>query len=75
MLAEVGTVSTADVARAGYCRKARPTPFDYYMTRLALARIAVPVGRGGGRGRPILWRKRNRGSSSHAKLESFGRFY
>ena len=57
MVAEIA--STADVAVAAYCRKSRPSPFDYRMARAALARIADPIGRGGGRGRPLMWRKRN----------------
>jgi hypothetical protein len=52
-------VTTAMVVAAGYARKRRPTPRDYEAARRALARYADPIGRGGGRGRPILWRLRN----------------
>jgi hypothetical protein len=62
MVAEIA--STADVAAAAYCRKLRPSPFDYRMTRCALARIAVPIGRGNGRGRPLMWRRYLRRKSS-----------
>jgi hypothetical protein len=49
-------IATSDVTAAGYARKRRPTPRDYEAARRALARYAVPIGRGGGMGRPILWR-------------------
>jgi len=44
-----------------YPRKQRLMPHDYKAARRALARIAVPVGHGGGSGRPMLWRLRNSG--------------
>jgi hypothetical protein len=57
-------VSTADVVRFAYCRKyllrgRRPDPQDYRIARKALELIADAVGRGGGQGRPWLWRLRN----------------
>ena len=52
-------ISTGDLAEAGYPRKVRRTPRDYEWMRRVLARYAKPVGRGDGRGRPLLWRLRN----------------
>ena len=54
-------ISTADVAQFAYCHKTllhgrRLEPHDYRLARRALALIATPIGRGGGRGRPMQWR-------------------
>jgi hypothetical protein len=55
-------VSTAAAVRFAYCRKYLlrgrwPDPQDYRIARKALELIANPVGRAGGHGRPILWRR------------------
>jgi hypothetical protein len=57
-------LTTADVAELAFARKRllhgrRLEPHDYRLARRALELIADPVGRGGGRGRPLLWRLRN----------------
>jgi hypothetical protein len=54
-------ISTADAAQFAYCRKTllhgrQLEPHDYRLVRRALELIAVPIGRGGGRGRPMRWR-------------------
>jgi len=54
-------VSTGALADAAYPRKRRCTPRDYELLRDVLRRYADPVSRGGGRGRPLLWRLRNSG--------------
>jgi hypothetical protein len=59
-------VDTAAVVRRAYCRKylidgRRPDPQDYRIARKALELIADPIGRAGGRGRPLLWRLRASG--------------
>jgi len=55
-----GTATTTQVAQRGYVRKIvrseRLNSDDYWYVRRALAEIAVPIGRAGGRGRPIIWR-------------------
>jgi hypothetical protein len=54
-----GTATTAQVAAWAYARKLlrrRLGKSDYRHVRRALDQIAERVGRGGGRGRPILWR-------------------
>jgi len=56
-------LSTADVVALAYCRKKllhgrRIEPHDYRLARRALELIAEPIGRGDGRGRPMLWRLR-----------------
>jgi hypothetical protein len=51
-------VDTGMLADAAYPRKRLCAPDDYRHMRRTLARIAVPVGRGSGRGRPTLWRKK-----------------
>ena len=52
-------ISTGELAAVAYPRKGRCTSRDYERMRGALAAIAVAIGRGGGQGRPTLWRKRN----------------
>jgi hypothetical protein len=59
-----GTATTAQVAEWAYARKLimlrrRLGKSDYRHVRRALDQIAERVGRGGGRGRPILWRAKN----------------
>jgi hypothetical protein len=59
-------LSTADVAALAFARKRllhgrRLEPHDYRLARRALELIADPIGRGGGQGRPLLWRLRNSG--------------
>jgi hypothetical protein len=54
------TISTRDAAMFAYARKyllhgRRLEPHDYRRIRQALSRIAVPIGRGNGRGRPMRW--------------------
>jgi hypothetical protein len=60
LLALGGEATTRDVVEWGYCRKLmrgrRLWKADYQIARRALARIAFPVGRAGGMGRPILWK-------------------
>jgi len=52
-------ISTGALADAAYCRKLRPAKADYGWMRRVLRSMAVPIGRGGGRGRPLLWRIRD----------------
>jgi hypothetical protein len=52
-------VSTGDLRAFAYCRRPRVAPGYYAWLRRVLRDIAEPIGRGGGRGRPILWRLRN----------------
>src|SRR5262249_48976861 len=47
------------LARKQLLHGGRLAPHDYRLARRALALIAEPIGRGGGMGRPILWRLRN----------------
>jgi len=58
-----GQATTRDVVEWGYCRKVargeRIAKSNYRLVRKALERVADRVGRGGGRGRPLLWRLRN----------------
>jgi hypothetical protein len=54
-------LSTADVVEVAFARKQllhgrRLEPHDYRLARRALELIAEPIGRGGGMGRPMLWR-------------------
>jgi len=54
------TISTADAAMFAYARMyllrgRRLKPHDYRHLRRVLSLIAVPVGRGSGRGRPMQW--------------------
>jgi len=55
------TISSADVARTRHCRRQRPLSVgNYAAVRRTLRQMgAVPIGRAGGQGRPLLWRKRN----------------
>jgi hypothetical protein len=58
-----GTTTTAIAASYGYARKLHQgrglTPRDYEAVRRALRSLgAVPVGRGGGRGRGLIWKLR-----------------
>jgi len=53
-------ISTADVSRTRHCRRRTPlNAGNYAAVRRTLRQVADPVGRGGGRGRPTLWRLRN----------------
>jgi hypothetical protein len=57
-------LSTADVCELAFVRKRllhgrRLEPRDYRLARAALRLIADPIGRDGGRGRPLLWRRRD----------------
>jgi hypothetical protein len=56
------TISTGDLRAFAYCRRPRVGPGYYAWLRRVLRGIAVPIGRGGGRGRPTLWRLRNGGA-------------
>jgi hypothetical protein len=55
-----GEATTRDVVNWGYCRKVqcgrRIEKANYRLVRRALDRIADRIGRGGGRGRPLLWK-------------------
>jgi hypothetical protein len=56
-----GTATMADVVRWGYVRKVillgrRIEPGNYRQVRRAASEIADPIGRGGSRGRPLIWR-------------------
>jgi hypothetical protein len=55
------TITTGMLAAAAYPRKRICAPQDYGWMRRVLRKIAEPIGRGGGRGRPMLWRLRNSG--------------
>ena len=59
-------VATANVVAFAYARKTllhgrRLEPHDYWHARRVLALIAEPIGRGGGRGRPLLWKLKGGG--------------
>jgi hypothetical protein len=60
-----GEATTRDVVNWGYCRKLlrgrRIEKANYRLVRRALDRIADRVGRGCGRGKPLLWKLRNSG--------------
>jgi hypothetical protein len=55
-----GEVTTRDALAWAYSRKLawgeRIWKSDYRQVREALRLVAVPIGRAGGRGRPIIWR-------------------
>ena len=55
------TVSTGDLRRAAYPRRRRVSSGNYASMHAVLAGMAVRVCRGGGQGRPLLWRLRNSG--------------
>jgi hypothetical protein len=53
-------VTTGEIAQAAFVRRLllhgqRLRPDHYRQVRRVLAAIAIPIGRGGGRGRPMLW--------------------
>ena len=52
-------ISTGDATRMAYPRYKWLSPSCYAVARRALARVAVPVGRAPGHGRPLLWRMRD----------------
>jgi hypothetical protein len=59
-----GEISTRDAMAWTHAKKVllgigRITDCDYELCRRALAAVADPVGRAGGRGRPTIWRARN----------------
>jgi hypothetical protein len=66
-----GTATMADVVRWGYVRKVvlrgrRIEPGNYRQVRGALSEIADPIGRGGGRGRPLIWRLKDQPAATGA---------
>ena len=59
-----GMATTAQIAEWAYVRKVvrgeSLDSYNYQRVRRVLAEIAEPVGRAGGRGRPLVWRLRQR---------------
>jgi hypothetical protein len=49
-------LTTGDICRAVWPRKRQFHTEEYKRVRLTAAKFGEPVGRGSGRGRPLLWR-------------------